>query len=391
MPIAAIRRDLGTQIRSGLDEATVSAYAEALKGGAQFPPVTVFYDGHQHVLADGFHTTEATLRNGETRIAAAVHKGGVRDALLYACGANAMHGLQRTNADKRRAVETLLADPEWAKWSTRKLAAAAGVSHEFVRQVSTVDSRPGAKARNDSNGTARQTPIEARAEGDHKGQPVASERVSAGGDEGAGGIRTFPDGVAGPPAPDEPIPYRLTAPPLEMDLLGLELTEMVRANWSRLEAALVAFDGHLHQAQAALTEYISQYSTGELEPLRKETHDLAARARKAYRPKSVCLYCKDPNNEHLRRANCNGCRERGWLSEEQLGAVPRELREHGVVIDQKRGGFVVLDGISERKRLLISAAVRDVKEGGAKRLHIQDGEGRELVVERDEDDAEGWT
>ena len=38
-----------------------------------------------------------------------------------------------TNADKRKAVETLLADETWAKWSNVKVAAACGVSDEMVR------------------------------------------------------------------------------------------------------------------------------------------------------------------------------------------------------------------------------------------------------------------
>jgi hypothetical protein len=37
--------------------------------------------------------------------------------VLHSAGANAMHGLRRTNADKRRTVMLLLQDEEWAAWS----------------------------------------------------------------------------------------------------------------------------------------------------------------------------------------------------------------------------------------------------------------------------------
>lgn len=47
-------------------------------------------------------------------------------------GANASHGLRRTNDDKRRAVRTLLNDLEWLAWSDREVARACGVSHTFV-------------------------------------------------------------------------------------------------------------------------------------------------------------------------------------------------------------------------------------------------------------------
>lgn len=39
-----------------------------------------------------------------------------REAILFIVGANASHGLRRTNADKRRTVERLLADEEWRGW-----------------------------------------------------------------------------------------------------------------------------------------------------------------------------------------------------------------------------------------------------------------------------------
>ena len=54
-----IRRDGGTQPRKILDQAAVEAYAEAMKKGAVFPPVTVFYDGEEYWLADGFHRMSA--------------------------------------------------------------------------------------------------------------------------------------------------------------------------------------------------------------------------------------------------------------------------------------------------------------------------------------------
>ncbi|EWY35857.1 hypothetical protein N825_32650 [Skermanella stibiiresistens SB22] len=39
--------------------------------------------------------------------------GSRRDAVPHAVGANARHGLPRSNADKRDAVMILLKDPEW--------------------------------------------------------------------------------------------------------------------------------------------------------------------------------------------------------------------------------------------------------------------------------------
>jgi hypothetical protein len=57
------------------------------------------------------------------------------DAVLFSVGANASHGLRRTNEDKRRAVTVLLTDLEWAKWGDMKVAKHAAVSQPFVSSL----------------------------------------------------------------------------------------------------------------------------------------------------------------------------------------------------------------------------------------------------------------
>ena len=135
LPIAQIRRDGGTQPRAALDDETISDYAEAMQAGAQFPPVVVFHDGAAYWLADGFHRVSAAINAALPTISAQVIPGSQRDAILYSIGANATHGLRRTNADKRRAVERLLRDDEWAKWSDREIARRCSVAHPFVGKV----------------------------------------------------------------------------------------------------------------------------------------------------------------------------------------------------------------------------------------------------------------
>jgi len=58
----------GTQSRVQINESTVSEYAEAIQNGAQFPPVTVFFDGTNFWLADGFHRLLAHKRAGKPEI-----------------------------------------------------------------------------------------------------------------------------------------------------------------------------------------------------------------------------------------------------------------------------------------------------------------------------------
>jgi uncharacterized ParB-like nuclease family protein len=59
-----IRTDGGTQPRSFVDYDAVDDYAEAMGTGAKFPPITVFYDGTDYWLADGFHRIAAVQQRG---------------------------------------------------------------------------------------------------------------------------------------------------------------------------------------------------------------------------------------------------------------------------------------------------------------------------------------
>lgn len=137
LPIADIRRDGGTQARVGLNEDTVKEYTEAMREGlwdwlgTRSRPI-VCWDDEGYWLADGFHRIEAAQRAGRKDYPVEVLRGGKRAALLRAAGANVQHGLRRTNADKRRAVELLLRDEEWRQWSDRKIAETCGVSNKFV-------------------------------------------------------------------------------------------------------------------------------------------------------------------------------------------------------------------------------------------------------------------
>lgn len=133
-----IRTDGGTQPRAGLDEEVVDNYREGYIAGAKLPPLDVFYDGSVYWLADGFHRLDGAKRadfdmGGKlSTVDVHLHQGTRRDAVLFSVGANATHGLPRTNADKHRAVMVLLNDPDWSTWSDGLIARTARVSQPFV-------------------------------------------------------------------------------------------------------------------------------------------------------------------------------------------------------------------------------------------------------------------
>lgn len=137
VPLASIKTDGGTQPRRYTDPATIEEYKRAMQGGAVFPPVVAFYDGADYWLADGFHRFIAGHELGFDDIEVDVRHGTVRDARLYAVGANATHGKPRTHADKRHAVMLLFSDPEWVSRSDTWVAEQCNVERHFVGEVRT--------------------------------------------------------------------------------------------------------------------------------------------------------------------------------------------------------------------------------------------------------------
>ena len=173
IPLALINVEGGTQMRvDGLDKIIVNDYrkvlheaweravAQAEKDGEgvdgpnnildyldfTFPDVVLFYDGDTYHMADGHHRYEAFKQEEIPVINATIHQGTLREARLYACGANESHGLRRTIADKRKsvmeAIKTLA--PDGIEYSNRKIAEICRVSHPFVSDIRTAQERAAA-------------------------------------------------------------------------------------------------------------------------------------------------------------------------------------------------------------------------------------------------------
>jgi ParB-like nuclease domain len=139
IPLDAIQVDPAVQQRAaGTSQDVVYDYAEAMRNGIEFTPIDVFGndDGPFH-LGDGFHRFEAyrSAHPDAKDIECKVQRGDRDDALLFACGANALHGLRRSRSDKVKAVTTLICSERWSGWSDREIARQCGVSHPFVAAV----------------------------------------------------------------------------------------------------------------------------------------------------------------------------------------------------------------------------------------------------------------
>lgn len=130
-----IRTDGGTQARVKLNQDLVNKYAEQMKDGDKFPPITVFNDGSDNWLADGFHRFFAHKANEETMVEADVISGTLEDATLYAYAANAKRGMSMSDEDNRNVITLMLKHPKWSLWSDREISRHVGVSNTTVGRV----------------------------------------------------------------------------------------------------------------------------------------------------------------------------------------------------------------------------------------------------------------
>jgi hypothetical protein len=128
--LALISRDTSIQCRATLNVETITEYCERMKAGDRFPPVVLFGTPGESWIGDGWHRVMAAENAGLKTIRAEVRRGHRSDALKFALGANAVNGLRRTNADKRRCVEIAL--EEFPNLSSRAVAKMCGVGHEMV-------------------------------------------------------------------------------------------------------------------------------------------------------------------------------------------------------------------------------------------------------------------
>jgi hypothetical protein len=135
--MSSIRADVRAQPRTTINTDFVAEYVEAMANGAAFPPIVVFEEPSTGVyyIGDGFHRHYAHQGLGLAEVECDVRPGGLREAILFSCSANAAHGVRRSNEDKRRAVLALLGDAEWVAWSNREIARRCAVDEQLVRRL----------------------------------------------------------------------------------------------------------------------------------------------------------------------------------------------------------------------------------------------------------------
>ncbi len=136
--IEEISMDPRLQMRAEMDKATIADYAEILD---RLPPVKLILeeDNAKYLLFDGWHTIAAAEKKGRKKVKAEITEGTWLDAFIGAAGANI--GLRRSNADKRRAVESVIKENATGGhgWTQPQIAEMTGVSTQFVSKVANYE------------------------------------------------------------------------------------------------------------------------------------------------------------------------------------------------------------------------------------------------------------
>ena len=108
LPVVELPPLVEIQTRADISESVVAEYNARMIAGDEFPPLIVFHDGRNHILADGYHRLLAALDAGIGTIQVEIRPGGLLDALLYGLEANGTHGLRADDHDLPARVKACM-------------------------------------------------------------------------------------------------------------------------------------------------------------------------------------------------------------------------------------------------------------------------------------------
>lgn len=108
VPIDSITIDRRFQAREHLDPTVITEYIDALERGEKLPALSIVQTpDRKNILVDGFHRIEALQELDELEAEVDLIEGPLSLAYELAAAANKTHGLQRTHADKQKAISLM--------------------------------------------------------------------------------------------------------------------------------------------------------------------------------------------------------------------------------------------------------------------------------------------
>lgn len=337
------------QDRVSLDAITVAEYRDcALE---DFPPLRCYLLDGKIVLAAGHHTLEAHRAQGADKIRAIVIKGGtLADAILDAVKSNTRHGLRRTPADKRRAVKLLL--ETFPAWSTKQIADNAAVSAHLVEEVraAAVDTAqpcnpPVARPEKLQSADGKKRPASKKAADKQRDKVAAYLKEYPGVSDRAAGkacgvaantVRAVRKAAAESTAAMEtevgaPLPMAI------LDGVGVQVPKSLAEVFPLADAEKPLLDAldlaaaHIKDlaqsprgalfARLLSRRYKTIVGSGKGWLYSKELDNVRSSVI-ANRPYACCPYCV----ANGKACTKDGCKGRGWLTEEAYRAAPKAVR-----------------------------------------------------------------
>ncbi|MDV6033982.1 MAG: hypothetical protein F9B45_28600 [Phycisphaera sp. RhM] len=135
LEISLINRE-HTQLRVKMSPDAVNDYAEAMKNPKHDMPAIVVFrcpETHDLYLGDGYHRCKAAELLERKTISAEVRDGTIDDAILYAANCNKHNAVRFSNADKRKAVLTIV--ERFPRKSQRWVAEQCGITQAGVSKI----------------------------------------------------------------------------------------------------------------------------------------------------------------------------------------------------------------------------------------------------------------
>lgn len=126
--LADLVRDERSQVRTRLDQPTVNRYADAMRVGAEFPPISIAVVDGAPYLIDGWHRVEAAEKAGIRSLDAVLIDAPPRHHAWLAAQANMRNGLPLKRNEARAVFRAYMQADQYRKpggriKSSREIAA----------------------------------------------------------------------------------------------------------------------------------------------------------------------------------------------------------------------------------------------------------------------------
>ena len=138
LPLSEILALPDFQSRTSENTIAITEYTSAMKDGNPFPPIDVAFIDGKYYVCDGHHRLAAAKLAGLEDMEVNIVATNMDDARWHAWGANMKHGLNLTQAEKRKIAREairLYGVNTKKPMSNREIAKKIGLSYSFISKM----------------------------------------------------------------------------------------------------------------------------------------------------------------------------------------------------------------------------------------------------------------